>query len=78
MHQVYNPASSSLTYETLITTAGREVKRIREELATAPELTVIKSFGLADLPPGNYDVQTLVTDSATGREVGARAQFSVE
>jgi len=78
VQQVYNPASSSLTYETLITTSGREVKRVREDLATSPELTVIRNFPLSDLPPGSYEVETTVTDSATGLKVGARANFSVE
>jgi beta-lactamase regulating signal transducer with metallopeptidase domain len=76
--QVYNPASAALTYETVITTTGREVKRVREDLTTAPELTVIKNFPLLDFPPGSYEVETLVTDSSTGLKVGARARFSVE
>jgi len=77
VQQVYNPASASLTYETVITTVGREVKRVREDLATAPELTVIKTFALSDLPPGSYEVETMVTDPR-GLKVGARAQFSLE
>jgi hypothetical protein len=78
VQQVYNPASAALTYETVITTTGREVKRVREDLATAPELAVIKNFPRSDFPPGSYEVETLVTDSSTGVKVGARAQFTVE
>ena len=78
VQQVYNPASASLTYETVILTAGQEIKRVREDLTTASELTVIKNFPLSEFPAGSYEVQTVVTDTWRGLKVGAGAQFSLE
>ena len=53
VQQVYNPASASLAYEMVISTSGQEIKRVREDLTTAPELTVIKNFPLSEFPAGS-------------------------
>jgi hypothetical protein len=78
VQQVYNPASASLAYELVISTSGQEIKRVREDLTTAPELTVIKNFPLSEFPAGSYEVETVVIDTSRGLKVGARAQFSLE
>jgi beta-lactamase regulating signal transducer with metallopeptidase domain len=76
--QVYPSPNSSTILEVVITGGGQEVRRTSEELAKAPEINVVKRIPLTDFAPGQYEIQTLYSDPATGRRVGARAQFGVE
>jgi hypothetical protein len=81
--QIYLPSKDAsspapLSMETLITSDGREIKRVGEQLERSANATITRKTSLADFSPGVYTVQTTYTDSATGERVVSTGQFTVK
>jgi hypothetical protein len=69
------------TFELLITRNGQEVKRTVEPVSelsnAASQMTLARSFPIAEFEPGQYAVQVKITDNLTKDVIAASEKFTV-
>lgn len=70
--------ASVATIKTVIMLSGREVRSAVENFQASKDITITKSFPLADFDAGEYSIHVTITDAQTGQSIESVAQFTVQ
>jgi hypothetical protein len=83
--QIYGLSANAVTglpspaaIETLITLEGREIRRFKENVQGAADMTITKTIPLSDFPSGDYSILVTVSDMQTGESITSREAFRVQ